>query len=157
MADILTFSLGEMRSKLEHALAFEKNPALLRLPEQERTVLGLASIYLPRRTEEITGFRSYREAIASALGLDPSARAEDGAARVQRCRESLITAWKLLPARYFDADGYIMDPERRTVHASDCAECGRGLAHDEPCLGVLETPVEELARLRSKIARTEQT
>ena len=51
MADILTFSIGEMRSKLEHALAFEKNPALLRLPENERTVLGLASMYLPRRTE----------------------------------------------------------------------------------------------------------
>ena len=92
---------------------------------------------------------------------DPSARAEDVVARyedvVARYCESLATARKLLPARYFDADGYIMDPERCTPHASTCAECGRGLAHDEPCLGVLETPVEELARLRSKIARTEQT
>ena len=59
MADILTFSLSEMCSKLEHALTFKKNPALLRLPENERTLEGLVSMYMPRSAEFRTGPRSF--------------------------------------------------------------------------------------------------
>lgn len=69
----------------------------------------------------------------------------------------LATARRLLPPRYVAADGSILDPERCTPHARDCAECGRGRAHDEECLGVLETPAEEVARLRAALEEARLT
>lgn len=79
------------------------------------------------------------------------------AREVARLRDHLNTARRLLPPRYVAADGSILDPERCTPHARDCAECGRGRAHDEECLGVLETPAEEVARLRAALEEVRLT
>ena len=63
---------------------------------------------------------------------------------------------RLLPARYIAADGQVMDPALCTPHAPDCAECGRGRAHDEECLGVQPTPAEEIAALKARLTAVER-
>ena len=72
-------------------------------------------------------------------------------AEIARLNADLTVARRLLPPRYIAANGSIMDPERCTPHAAGCAECGRGRAHDEACLGLAETPAEESVGLRDAI------
>ena len=85
----------------------------------------------------------------STLAYAAPVLAREVARRRDLCR-------RLLPARYIAADGQVMDPDRCTPHALDCAECGRGRAHDEACLGVQPTPAEEVARLRARLAEVER-
>jgi len=72
---------------------------------------------------------------------------------IERLTADLATARRLLPPRYIAADGSILDPERCTPHAPDCAECGRGRAHDEGCLALLATPAEEVVGLQDRVER----
>lgn len=98
--------------------------------------------------------------LARAAGFDPKdenveppdivARVENQRAEVERLTADLIAARRLLPPRYIAANGSIMDPERCTPYAADCAECGRGRAHDEACLGLAETPAEHVRRLTAE-------
>ena len=85
----------------------------------------------------------------STLAYAAPVLAREVARRRDLCR-------RLLPARYIAADGQVVDPDRCTPHALDCAECGRGRAHDEACLGVQPTPAEEVARLRARLAEVER-
>lgn len=117
----------------------------------------------PPRVEDLDYKDLFRDAvlmmaeIARAAGFDPKdenveppdivARVENQRAEVERLTVDLTVARRLLPPRYIAADGSIMDPERCTPHAADCAECGRGRAHDEACLGLAETPAEQVRRL----------
>lgn len=94
--------------------------------------------------------------IARAAGFDPDDPTVEPpaiVARVENQRADLATARRLLPPRYVAADGSILDPERCTPHASDCAECGRGRAHDEGCLALLATPAEVAVGLRAEVER----
>lgn len=94
--------------------------------------------------------------IARAAGFDPTDPTVEPptvVARVENLRADRATARRLLPPRYVAADGSILDPERCTPHAPDCAECGRGRAHDEGCLGLRATPAEEVVMLRAEVER----